>query len=545
VPASRISGVREEKWRTVEANSQLAHERRWWTLGVLCLSLTVISIDNTILNVALPSIVEGLGAGGSELQLLIDGYTIVFACLLLTAGSLGDKLGRKGILTVGLGLFGAFSALAAFSTSATMLIVARGLMGIGGACIYPSTLSILTNTFHDERERARAIGIWAGVSGLGVAIGPLAGGLLVEHFWWGSVFLVNVPICAIAIVAGHVLVPTTTRDPDHALDPWGAVLSIVALMGLLYAIIEVPDRGAGDPVVVVSFLVGLVFLAAFAWWETHYAHPMLDLRFFQNPRFSAASATITLTFFALYGSTFLLTQYFQFVLQYSPFKAGLLTAPVAVGIMVMAPQAPKLVERVGTKLVVVAGLSTVGTGLLLYSVEPVMSSLVGGALVRLLFGLGMGCVMAPATESIMGSLPKAKAGVGSAVNDTTRQAGGALGVAVIGSVFAATYHHVIEVPAGLPARAVPMVHDSIGSALEAVTRFSLPSDLAVAVHDAASSAFFRGMQVAAWAGAAVMVCAVVVAYKYLPARSERATRADDELADDSRLAASLDDGMLT
>ena len=253
----------------MDADSERAHERRWWTLAVLCLSLTVISIDNTILNVALPSIVESLDARGSELQLLIDGYTIVFACLLLTAGSLGDKLGRKGILTAGLALFGIFSALAAFSTSSHMLIGARALMGIGGACIYPSTLSILTNTFHDNRERARAIGIWAGVSGLGVAIGPLAGGLLVEHFWWGSVFLVNVPICAAAIIAGHFFVPTTTRDPDHALDPVGAVFSIVGLMGLLYAIIEVPDRGWSDPTVLVSFAIGVVFLAAFAWWETH------------------------------------------------------------------------------------------------------------------------------------------------------------------------------------------------------------------------------------------------------------------------------------
>ena len=240
----------------MRADSATAHERRWWTLGVLCLSLTVISIDNTILNVALPSIVESLGARGSQLQLLIDGYTIVFACLLLTAGSLGDKLGRKGILTIGLALFGGFSAMAAFSSSADMLILARALMGIGGACIYPSTLSILTNTFHDDRERGRAIGIWAGVSGLGVAIGPLAGGLLVEHFWWGSVFLVNVPICLIAIVAGHFFVPTTTRDPDHALDPFGAIFSIIGLMGLLYAIIELPDRGLSDTTVLVSFFVG-------------------------------------------------------------------------------------------------------------------------------------------------------------------------------------------------------------------------------------------------------------------------------------------------
>ena len=529
----------------MEANSQLAHERRWWTLATLCLSLTVISIDNTILNVALPSIVESLNARGSELQLLIDGYTIVFACLLLTAGSLGDKLGRKGILTLGLALFGSFSALAAFSTSSHMLIAARALMGIGGACIYPSTLSILTNTFHDPRERARAIGVWAGVSGLGVAIGPLAGGLLVEHFWWGSVFLVNVPICALAIIAGHYLVPTTTRDPDHALDPLGAVFSIIGLMGLLFAIIEVPDRGLSDPTVYTSLTVGVLFLVIFGLWEVHSDHPMLDLHFFQNPRFSAASATITLTFFALYGSTFLLTQYFQFVLLYSPFKAGLLTAPVAIGIMGTAPQAPKLVERIGTKLVVVMGLLIVATGLFLYSVETVMSSLVGGAGVRLLFGIGMGFIMAPATESIMGSLPKAKAGVGSAVNDTTRQAGGALGVAVIGSVFAATYHHVIQVPAGLPTAAGPMVKDSIGKALEAIATFNLPAGAARAVHDAASSAFISGMRVAAWAGTVVVLCAAFIAYRYLPARAERVALHDAELAAEAKELAVLDDGIYT
>ncbi|MEO5722866.1 MAG: MFS transporter [Ilumatobacteraceae bacterium] len=527
----------------MKADSHLANERRWWTLAVLCLSLTVISIDNTILNVALPSIVESLNARGSELQLLIDGYTIVFACLLLTAGSLGDKLGRKGILTIGLGLFGACSALAALSTSATMLIAARALMGIGGACIYPSTLSILTNTFHDDRERGRAIGIWAGVSGLGVAIGPLAGGILVEHFWWGSVFLVNVPICLIAIAAGHRYVPTTTRDPDHALDPYGAVFSVVALIGLLYAIIVIPDRGVADPVVIVSFVVGLVFLLAFGWWETHYQHPMLELHFFKNPRFSAASATITLTFFALYGSTFLLTQYFQFVLEYSPLKAGVLTAPVAVGIMVMAPQAPRLVERIGTKLVVVIGLVIVAVGMATYSIEPIVSSFVGGAFARLLFGIGMGLVIAPATESIMGSLPKAKAGVGSAVNDTTRQTGGALGVAIIGSVFAAVYHHEIKVPDGLPAGAVPMVRDSIGAALDSIGRFDLPATVGRLVHDASGEAFFSGMQVAAWLGTGIIVCAAVVAYRFLPARAEQGAQADAELEDDARFAASLDDGM--
>jgi EmrB/QacA subfamily drug resistance transporter len=531
----------------MDADSQVAYARRWWTLGVLCLSLTVISIDNTILNVALPSIVRSLGAAGSELQLLIDGYTIVFACLLLTAGSLGDKLGRKGILTAGLALFGGFSAMAAFSGSSHQLILARALMGIGGACIYPSTLSILTNTFHDPKERGRAIGIWAGVSGLGVAIGPLAGGLLLEHFWWGAVFLVNVPICVTAIVLGRFFVPTTAKDEDHALDPLGAVLSIVGLVGFLYAIIEVPDRGWSDATVLTSFAVGVCFLAAFAWWELHVERPMLDLGFFANPRFSAASATITLTFFALYGSTFLLTQYFQFVLLYSPLKAGVLTAPVALGIMTTAPQAPKLVERIGTKYVVVLGLSIVSCGLLLYASNTVMSSIPGGIVVRLLFGIGMGFTIAPATESIMGSLPKAKAGVGSAVNDTTRQAGGALGVAVIGSVFAARYHSVIRIPGGLPAAARPLVHDSIGKALTAARAFHLDPATAGRVHSAASAAYLSGMRVAVFVGAAIVVCAAGVAFRFLPASAALAheVERDADLAAAARELAVLDDGIYT
>src|SRR4051794_29181662 len=517
---------------TTLENTAIAQDddRRWWVLGVLCLSLTVISIDNTILNVALPSIVEHLHAQGSELQLLIDGYTVVFACLLLTAGSLGDKLGRKGILTIGLAAFGTFSAAAAFSQTSHQLIMFRALMGIGGACIYPSTLSILTNTFTDPKERARAIGVWAGVSGLGVAIGPLAGGLLLEHFWWGSVFLVNVPICLGAIIAGRFIVPTTPRDPDEALDPLGALLSIIGLVGFLYAIIEVPDKGWTAPEVVLPGLIGIAFLTLFGVWEIKSRHPMLDLHFFANPRFSAASATITLTFFALYGSTFLLTQYFQFVLLYSPLKAGMLTAPVAVGIMATAPQAPKLVERIGTKYVVVIGLSIVSLGLMLYASNTLMSSISGGAFVRLLFGVGMGFTIAPATESIMGSLPKAKAGVGSAVNDTTRQAGGALGVAVIGSIFAARYHSVIQTPAGGPAAARPFVHDSIGKALEAAPRFHLPPALAHSVHDAASAAYLSGMRVAVFVGAGVMMGAAAVAFRFLPASADRAAMQDPALA---------------
>jgi EmrB/QacA subfamily drug resistance transporter len=501
------------------------YERRWWTLGVLCLSLMVISVDNTILNVALPSIVQDLGAKGSQLQWIIDAYTIVFAGLLLTAGSLGDRLGRKKALTAGLMLFATFSAFASFASSPAMLITARGLMGIGGALIFPTTLSILTNTFVG-RERAKAIGIWAGVSGLGIVIGPLGGGLLLEHFSWGSVFLVNVPICVTAIILGIFFVPDS-RDPEEGqLDPLGAMLSIVGLTGLLYGIIEAPDKGWGSSTVLTAFAIGVIVLAAFFAWELHTSHPMLDIRFFKNPRFSAASATITLTYFALFGSTFLLTQYFQFVLGYSPLKAGMMTAPVAVGIMVCAPQAPKFVDRFGTKKVVAGGLLVVAFALCLYTSDTIMSSVVFGAIARILFGAGMGFTIAPATESIMGSLPPAKAGVGSAVNDTTRQTGGALGVAVIGSVFAARFHSVVGSATQVPESARGAVRDSIGAALDAAR--NLPASEQAVIRQVVDHAYLVSMRLAYGLAALVILLAATVTWWYLPAHAP--DEGEEELA---------------
>jgi EmrB/QacA subfamily drug resistance transporter len=491
-------------------------ELRWWTLAVLCISLIVISVDNTILNVALPSIVKELGATGSQLQWIIDAYTIVFAGLLLTAGSLGDRLGRKYALTAGLVLFGVFSAFASQASSPSMLILARGLMGVGGAFIFPTTLSILTNTFTGA-DRAKAIGIWAGVSGLGIVIGPVGGGLLLEHFSWGSVFLVYVPICVIAIALGIFLVPNSHDPEEGRLDPLGAVLSVIGLTALLYGIIEAPDRGWGSTPVLGALAVGIVVLGAFFAWELHTRYPMLDIRFFRNPRFSAASATITLTYFALFGSTFLLTQYFQFVLGYSPLKAGVMTAPVAVGIMVCAPQAPRFVDRFGTKKVVASGLLVVAFSLLLYASDTIMSSLFWGILVRTLFGAGMGFTAAPATESIMGSLPPGKAGVGSAVNDTTRQTGGALGVAVIGSIFLFRYHSVVGSADSVPRSVRPAVRDSIGAALDAAR--SLPARGQAAVIQLVDHAYIVSMRLAYFIAALVVLAAAAVTWRYLPAHA--------------------------
>ena len=504
-------------------SAERIHERRWWTLGVLCISLIVISVDNTILNVALPSIVKELGATGSDLQWIIDAYTIVFAGLLLTAGSLGDRLGRKYALTAGLVMFGVFSAFASQASSPGQLILARGLMGVGGAFIFPTTLSILTNTFTGH-ERAKAIGIWAGVSGVGIVIGPVGGGLLLEHFSWGSVFLVNVPICIVAIGLGIFLVPNSQDPEEGRLDPLGAVLSIIGLTALLYGIIEAPDKGWGATPVLMALAVGIIVIAAFFAWELHTRYPMLDVRFFRNPRFSAASATITLTYFALFGSTFLLTQYFQFVLGYSPLKAGVMTAPVAVGIIVCAPQAPRFVDRFGTKKVVAAGLLTVALSLFLYASDTIMSSLFWGILVRTLFGAGMGFTAAPATESIMGSLPPGKAGVGSAVNDTTRQTGGALGVAVIGSIFLFRYHSVIGSADSVPRSVRPAVKDSIGAALDAAR--NLPPRGQAAVIELVDHAYIVSMRLAYFIAALVVLAAAAVTWRYLPAH------APDEVVDE-------------
>jgi EmrB/QacA subfamily drug resistance transporter len=495
----------------------LVQRRRWYILAVLCLSLTVIGIDNTILNVALPSIVRGLDASGSQLQWMVDAYTIVFACLLLTAGALGDRFGRRRALLLGLAWFGTFSALASLANSPFHLILARGLMGIGGAFIFPTTLSILTNVFTEPRERSRAIGIWAGVSGVGIAAGPLLGGLLVEHFGWHAVFWVNAPVCAVGLLLSALVIPPMANEERRPLDPLGALLSIVGLVALLYAIIEAPDRGWTAPGVEGGLVAAVLLLGGFAWWEARTPHPMLDVQFFRNPRFSAASATITITTFALYASTFLLTQYFQFTLGYSPLKSGVMITPLAIGLMVGSPQAPRLVDRFGTKRVVVGGLAIVAVGMACYGSNTVMSSFTAGLVVRFFYGLAFGFVGPPVTESIMGSIPKERAGVGSAVNDTTRQVGGALGVAVLGSIFASRYHQVMDATT-LPASVRDAARESIGATLQ-VAQGTRDAGLATRVRDAGFEAFHSSMRVTYAIAAAIILGAMFVAWKYLPARA--------------------------
>jgi EmrB/QacA subfamily drug resistance transporter len=515
-----------------------AVDRRWITLLVLCVSLLVIVIDNTIVNVALPTLVRDLGTSVTDLQWVVDAYTLVFAGLLLTAGSLGDRFGRKGALTIGLVIFGTASAAAAFADGVAPLIAARAVMGVGAALIMPATLSILTNVFTDARERALAIGIWSGVAGLAVALGPVAGGFLLDHFWWGSVFIVNVPLVIAALIAGALVVPTSRNPNAPRIDVVGALLSIVGLVALVASIIEAPSHGWTDPLILGGFALAVSTLAAFVVWERHTAEPMLDVRFFANPRFTAASVTVTLVFFALFGFVFLATQYLQFVLGYSPFDAGVRTLPFAATLMVLAPLSSKAVLRFGTKRVVVSGMLLFATGLVVASTVGLATGYPRIMVAMLLMGAGMGLAVAPATESIMGSLPLHQAGVGSAVNDTSREVGGALGVAIVGSMLTSIYGSRLDshLPPGVPGQVRDAADQSVGAALQVSGQLGR---IGAPLADAAREAFVYALTRASLVTAAIAVLGAILAWRFLPARAVDATESelpvDEEL--DRELAA--------
>jgi EmrB/QacA subfamily drug resistance transporter len=514
------------------------HRRRWMTLVVLCLSLIVIVVDNTILNVAIPTLSKshargGLGATDSDLQWIVDSYVLVFAGILLTAGALSDRFGRYRALTFGLATFGISSALAATSDSVAPLIAFRAAMGIGAAFIMPATLSIIADVFRDPAERGRAIGIWAGVASLGVAVGPVTGGFLLEHFWWGSVLLVNVPIVVVALFAGYFLIPDS-RDPGAPrLDIPGALLSMVGLATVLWGIIEGPSEGWRSGPVLLAFVAGLSLLAFFLAWEQRTDHPMLDIGFFRNPRFSAASAGITLAYMAMMGMVFLFTQYLQAVLDFSPLEAGAVLVPMSAVMGILAPLSARRVERFGAKAVLTGGLLCVTFALLIQAGLTADTPTWLVVLITLPLGAGMAHVLPTATASIMGAVPREKAGVGSAVNDTTRQMGGALGVALLGSIMASRYgdHVATELAAaGLPTR----VLDRIGSNLQAgvTTGRSTEGALGDRIIDVAHEGFLSGMHLAVLVAAAITLIAAAAVYRFLPGRPAEAPAESEPLPTD-------------
>jgi MFS transporter, DHA2 family, multidrug resistance protein len=503
-------------------SADLIHERRWTILRVLALSLVIIGLDNTILNVALPSLQEHFDASSSTLQWMVDSYLVSFAGLLLTMGTLGDRFGRKRALQTGIALFGLSSLAVLFVETSTQLIAVRALMGVGGAMIMPATLSIITNVFPRE-ERAKAIGVWAGTAAIGVGLGPLFGGLLLEYFDWSSVFLINVPVALVAFLAGMRFVPDS-RDPNPGrFDVPGALLSIGALVSLIYALIEAPEKGWLDPVILGTFGTSVALGAMFVVWEMRTAEPMLDLSLFRNRRFSIGSMSISLAFFSLFGAIFALTQFLQFAKDYSPLEAGAAMVPLAAGLMLGATRSVKLAARVGTTRVVAGGLLGLGTMLattVLWTADmpywPIGLWFFGVA-------LSMGCVMGPATGSVMGAVPKEKSGVASAMNDVTRQVGGSLGTAVIGSLVASFYSsRVADAASGLPSDAQAAVKDSVGTA-DAVAA-QLPADQGASLAHSAAGAFTDALGLGLCAAAVAAFAAAVIVIRRLPARAAEESR---------------------
>ncbi|MFJ9961131.1 MFS transporter [Streptomyces avermitilis] len=499
---------------------EAVHRRRWAILGVLMLSLLIVVLDNSILNVAIKTISTpaptGLGATQSELEWAINSYTLVFAGLLFTAGLLGDRLGRKKMLLAGLAVFGIGSALAAESGSPVQLIAFRAVMGLGAAFVMPATLAVLMNVFERD-EQPKAIGIWAGGVGIAIAIGPITGGVLLDHFWWGSVFLVNVPIVIIALGLMVWLVPDS-RDPNPGrVDPIGVVLSVIGLVLLVYGIIKGGQLADfTDPQVLATIAAGLVVLAAFVVFEKRSDHPSVDVTYFKNKVFSAAIAAIALVFFALMGVTFFSVFYTQSVRGYSPLQTGLLMLPLAAAQMIFAPRARLVVDRFGNKATTTAGLVVLAAMLAAFATLDADTPIWLLEVVFFLMGAGMAHVMTPTSVVIMQALPREKAGSASALSNTFRQVGGALGIAILGSVLSTTYRDGIEDKLSqLP----PGVRHTAGESIEATLGVAAklgPNGKALIAP--ANDAFLHAMHLTALCGAGVAVLGAVIVALFLPGR---------------------------
>ena len=500
-------------------------ERKPLILASLLLAAFAINLDTTIVNVALPTLVRELHASTTQLEWIVDAYNLMFAAFVLAAGNLGDRVGRKGVLLAGLAVFGLATVAGGLGSSPGELIAARAVMGLGAALIFPATLSLLTNVFTERGERARAIGLWGATTGVGIAMGPIVGGWLLERDGWESVFFALAPIAALALILVSLYVPSS-RDPEAPrADRPGLVLSTAGMAALIYTIIEAPTYGWGAPRSLLGFAVAAAVLIAFVLWERRTESPMLDVGLFRNLRFSAASGAVTITFFSLMGFIFLVTLYFQFLKGYAPFSTGLRLLPVATMTGITSVVGTALAVRFSTKLVVSAGLVSLAAGLAWASTSSTDTSYLTIAMTMILIGSGIGLTSAPATESIMGAVPAAKAGVGSAVNDATRILGSTVGVAVIGSIYASIYasHLTSGLPGQLPAAAADTAHRSIGGAFGVADRLGGIGhpELAGAVHDAAATAFFDGFQVAVLVAAGIALAGAVMAAILLPAQPPR------------------------
>ena len=491
------------------------YTKRKWTLGILSIALIIIGLDITVLNVAIPTLQNSLNASASGLQWIINAYILVFAGVLLTMGSLGDRFGRRLAFQTGLVIFGLASVGAAFSETTTQLIIARAGQGIGGALIMPSTLSVIVDVFPRE-ERAKAIGIWAGVAAIGIPGGMIAGGWLLENFFWGSVFLLNVPVVLVALVGSVFLVPESRDENAKSTDIIGALISMAALSLLIYAIIEAPEQGWLAAVTLVGFAASLAFGALFVWYELRREHPMVDLRLFLNARLSASVGAIGIAFMAMLGMMFMLTQFLQFVQGYSPLDTGIRLVPMALGFMVGAPTSAILVARLNARTVITGGLFVVAVsvaGMAILDIET--AYWITGSLIFAM-GLGMSNVMAPATDAVMAAVPEAQAGVGSALNDTIRQIGGALGVGIFGSILSSVYSSSMsDAISGLGEGAAAAASNSIGAALQVAGSLSggtAGEELALA----SRQSFIDGTSIVYVVAGVVALVGTVLVWRFMP-----------------------------
>ena len=505
--------------RNEPATSGLSASRRWLALGIVSVSLLITTIDATVLNVALPTLVRDLGATSTDLQWIVDAFVLVFAGLLLVGGSIADRFGRKWIFVAGLAVFGSCSLWAALSPSVGMLIAARAGMGVGGALIMPATLALITSIHTDPRERRLAFGIWSATTGAGAVLGPIIGGLLLAHFSWGSIFLINVPVAAIALSLTAPFVPNSRNPNIGRPDLLGSLLSMAGLTLLLWALIEAPIDGWSSGQVIGAGIGGAVVLAGFALWESRTRHPMLRLSFFRSRSFSVAAISVAMVMFALFGALFVLTQYLQFDLAYSALQTGLLLLPAAGTLVVVASLSSFIDRAIGSRLTVGGGLLFIAGGLLQMS-SASMSTTYGGIVLGLvLVGIGVGLVIPSVTSAMMSSLPGEHTGVGAATSSAFLQVGSAFGVAVIGSLLSTRYQNHMAaslVHVHLPPGIESTILGSVGGALSAAATLGGPAGQLLA--GLGRSAFVSAVDLSFVVGAAVTVLAALVAFLALPRR---------------------------